>query len=169
MENAVKALLIAAAVLIAVLIISLVMGVFNTGAEQVGNAGDLSEYEIQQFNDKFRKYEGKNKSASEVNALIKTAFYHNSSYIDDQSMRVRVGLNGGGQNNGADKPEGGTWLILREQFTDQNYPQRVKTVSAGHKYYVKAIYDSKTNLIYQIDVETLEYAKTKCTNSKHEH
>jgi type III secretory pathway component EscT len=60
MENATKALLIAAAVLIAVLLISLVMGVLNSGAEQVDNA-DLSEYEIQQFNDKFNKYVEENK------------------------------------------------------------------------------------------------------------
>ena len=65
MENATKALMIAAAVIVAILIISLVMGIFNTGAEQAQNA-NLDEYAIQQHNDKFTKYEGENKSGSEV-------------------------------------------------------------------------------------------------------
>ena len=71
MENATKALLIAAAVLVAILIISLGIGIFNMASEQVYNAGDLSEYQIQQFNEKFTKYEGENKSGSEVNAMLK--------------------------------------------------------------------------------------------------
>ena len=56
MENAVKALLIAAAVLIAILIISLGLVVYNRASETVNSAGDLSEYQIQQFNEKFLKY-----------------------------------------------------------------------------------------------------------------
>ena len=68
MENATKALMIAGAVLIAILIISLGIGIFNSSAEQVENA-DLTEYQIQTFNDKFRKYEGTSKTGAEVNAL----------------------------------------------------------------------------------------------------
>ena len=45
MENATKALLIAAAVLIAILIISLGIVVYNKASEAVTGAGDLSEYE----------------------------------------------------------------------------------------------------------------------------
>ena len=56
MENATKALLIAAAVLVAILIISLGIGIFNMSSEQIDNAGDLTEYQVQTFNDKFRKY-----------------------------------------------------------------------------------------------------------------
>ena len=52
MENAVKALLIAAAVLIAILIISLGLVVYNKASETANNAGDLSEYEIQQHNER---------------------------------------------------------------------------------------------------------------------
>ena len=44
MENATKALMIAAAVIVAILIISLGIGIFNMASEQVDNAGDLSEY-----------------------------------------------------------------------------------------------------------------------------
>ena len=53
MENATKALLIAAAVLVAILIISLGLVVYNMASETVDNAGNLDEYQIQQFNEKF--------------------------------------------------------------------------------------------------------------------
>ena len=51
MENATKALLIAAAVLVAILIISLGLVVYNMAAESVNNNSSLSAQEIQAFND----------------------------------------------------------------------------------------------------------------------
>lgn len=81
MENATKALMIAAAVIVAILIISLVMNIFNIGAEQAENA-NLDEYAIQQHNEKFKKYENTNVSGSEVNALLTTVFTHNNAQPD---------------------------------------------------------------------------------------
>ena len=43
----------------------------SISSEQVDNAGDLSEYQIQRFNEKFYKYVGEDVSAAEVNALVK--------------------------------------------------------------------------------------------------
>lgn len=79
MENATKALLIAAAVLIAILIISLGVVVYQKASEAVNGAGDLSEYEIEQFNAKFTKYQGSNVSGSEVNAMVQTVVNHNNA------------------------------------------------------------------------------------------
>ena len=82
MENAVKALLIAAAVLIAILIITLGLVVYNRASETVNSAGDLSEYQIQRFNEKFLTYEGTNVTGTDVNALLQTAFNHNQNQAD---------------------------------------------------------------------------------------
>jgi len=155
MENAVKALLIAGAVLVTILIISITMGVFNVGAEQIDNAADLSEYEIQSFNDKFEQYVGTNVSGAEVNALIKTAFNHNL-FEDDANRRVRVGLDGGGQGNGQDKANGGKWLIRREQFWDNTngLTTELETVPVGNRYTVDVDYDKNSKLIYQINITT---------------
>lgn len=79
MENATKALLIAAAVLIAILIITLGVVVYQKASETVNGAGDLSEYEIEQFNAKFTKYQGSNVSGSEVNAMVQTVVNHNNA------------------------------------------------------------------------------------------
>ena len=152
MENATKALLIAAAVIVVILIISLGIGIFTMASEQVDNAANLSEYEIQKFNEKFTKYVGEDESAAEVNALVKEAFNHNCIQ-ENASTRVRVGLDGGGNMADGKIPgeNGGVWLIMREQFYED---MQVNKVPAGNRYTVKVKYDSKTKLIYQIDITT---------------
>lgn len=77
MENATKALLIAAAVLVAILIISLGLVVFNMASETVKNSANLSAQEIQSFNEQFTQYQGDNVRGSNVNALLKTALNNN--------------------------------------------------------------------------------------------
>ena len=76
MENATKALLIAAAVLVAILIISLGLVVYNTSAETV-NSANLSQQEVQSANEKFARYNGENKRGSEVNAMLQTVLNAN--------------------------------------------------------------------------------------------
>lgn len=88
MENATKALMIAAAVLVAILVISLGIGIFNNASEQA-NAGNLDEYEVKAFNDKFMKYAGEGIKGSEINALISTAFNHNMAQ-DEEAYTVEV-------------------------------------------------------------------------------
>ena len=68
MENASKALIIAGAILLSILIIALGVFVFNQAKSAVGNTG-LSDQEVAAFNSKFESYEGKQKGSS-VKALI---------------------------------------------------------------------------------------------------
>lgn len=95
MENAVKALLIAAAVLIAILIISLGLVVYNKASETANNAGDLSEYEIQQHNEKFTRYQATSASGADVNAMLTTVFNHNL-LLDNEADMITVTLDVGG-------------------------------------------------------------------------
>ncbi len=80
MENATKALLIAAAVLIAILIISLGIVIYNQASETV-NSVNMSSQEVQAFNDQFLKYDGTGKRGTEVNALLKTVLNNNMSEL----------------------------------------------------------------------------------------
>lgn len=91
MENATKALLIAAAVLIAILIISLGLAVYNKASTATDSA-DLSGAEIQAQNEKFLKYNGNKKRGSEVNALLQTVLSNNLNATEDSA---KVGVNGG--------------------------------------------------------------------------
>lgn len=91
MENATKALLIAAAVLIAILIISLGLVVYNTSAETV-NQANLSQQEVQAANEKFARYNGQNKRGSEVNAMLQTVLNANidATAANETSRQVQV-------------------------------------------------------------------------------
>lgn len=93
MENATKALLIAAAVLIAILIITLGLVVYNNSANTV-NQANLSSQEIQAQNEKFTRYNGTNKRGSEVNSLLQTVLNYNLNTTDDGNKVTVTGKNG---------------------------------------------------------------------------
>ncbi len=100
MENATKALLIAAAVLVAILIISLGLAVYNKASNATDTA-DLTAAEIQAQNEKFVKYEGKSKRGNEVNALLETVMNYN---ITTNSTVVTVdGTGATGAGGGTNK------------------------------------------------------------------
>jgi len=62
MENASKALIIAGAILLAILLISLGILIFNQAQDTVNNSG-MSQAEIAAFNNRFLKYEGTQKGS----------------------------------------------------------------------------------------------------------
>lgn len=131
MENATKALLIAAAVLVAILIISLGLVVYNMAAEAMGNV-NLSEQEIKVHNDKFIQYEGEAERGSQVNALLQTVLTNNLDATDD-GQKVEVVM-------------GSQTLVSKDQTTS---PTKVDT---GATYTVTAIYDSDSKLITKMEV-----------------
>lgn len=92
MENATKALLIAAAVLVAILIISLGLVVFNMASETVKNSANLSAQEIQSFNEQFTQYQGDNVRGSNVNALLKTALNNNITKKQESKTAMMVAV-----------------------------------------------------------------------------
>ena len=87
MENATKALLIAAAVLVAILIISLGLVVYNMAAETIGSV-NLNEQQIAAHNEKFISYEGTKKGTA-VNGMLRTVLTSNMA-AEDESRKVSV-------------------------------------------------------------------------------
>lgn len=93
MENATKALLIAAAILVTIIIISLGLAVVRQGQEAISST-DMSEAEIESYNAKFKSYEGNNVSTADVNALLSQVLSHNQSEAKKgtgRSVTVKVG------------------------------------------------------------------------------
>ena len=78
MENASKALIIAGAILLAILLISLGIMIFNQAQDTVSSSG-MSQAEVQSFNSKFTKYEGDAIRGSQVKSLIQEVRASNSS------------------------------------------------------------------------------------------
>lgn len=97
MENASKALIIAGAILLAILIISLGIMIFGQ-ASGVVDPGAMDEVAVSTFNQKFEQYAGDNVRGANVNALISTVVQNNLTNSGDKSKQVSVTFNGTAKN-----------------------------------------------------------------------
>ena len=88
MENASKALIIAGAILLAILLITLGILVYNQAAGVI-NSNAMSDVEIQQFNQKFLQYEGDRQRGVTVRSLIQTVLANNMS-ADDADRKIEI-------------------------------------------------------------------------------
>lgn len=90
MENATKALLIAAAILIAIVVITLGVFVLGKGSSLVKENSDMSDVEISTYNSKFESYCGKNIRGAQVRQLINAVNQHNRTNKDDASKEIEL-------------------------------------------------------------------------------
>lgn len=86
MENASKALIIAGAILLSILIIALGVFVFNQAKGAVGNI-NLDSQSIETFNGQFLQYQGK-QSGSSVKALVQKVDSYNKTVKDNRYIDV---------------------------------------------------------------------------------
>lgn len=93
MENATKALMIAAGILLAILIISLGIGIFNMADEATAGV-NLSGQEVQAFNQQFDQYNGDGKRGTEVNALLTTVLNSNLKNATEGNSEMMVQVTG---------------------------------------------------------------------------
>ena len=137
MENASKALIIAGAILLAILIISLGIMIYNQASGVVNNNA-MSEVDISTFNQKFTQYEGDYIRGAQVNALLDQVRSNNITYQDDESRQVAIQstLVGGGA---------GTNTVV-------NGTTNVTKAETGRTYKVKCTMDSKTGLVDFIEI-----------------
>lgn len=93
MENASKALIIAGAVLLAILLIGVGMLVFNAANKPISEStGQMDEQTVKMFNSKFTPYIGTNISGSSVKTLLDTVVTSNGA---NPSNTVKVTSTGG--------------------------------------------------------------------------
>jgi hypothetical protein len=88
MENASKALIIAGAILLAILLISLGIMIYNQAANAISNSG-MSDAELTAFNQKFTKYEGKQKGST-IRTLVQEVMSNNNSAQASDETRVSI-------------------------------------------------------------------------------
>ncbi len=137
MENASKALIIAGAILLAILIIGLGMFIYQQAAG-VMQGINMSQEEIQAFNAKFDQYEGNNVRGANVNALLNQIVNNNLS-TDDDSRKIKV-------------TPSGTPAI--EVSTDANGKATKITTKAltGRTYKVEFVKDASSALINEVKI-----------------
>ena len=138
MENASKALIIAGAILLAILIISLGIMIYNQASGVVNNNA-MSEVDISTFNNKFTQYEGTNVRGAQVNALLQQIATNNVTYQDDTTRQVEVSVTATAEWQDGTKPSG--------KFTGKDAYAKAKT---GTTYKVTSEINNNTGLISKI-------------------
>ena len=144
MENASKALIIAGAILLAILIISLGIMVYRQ-ASGVVDSNAMDEVAVSSFNEKFQQYVGDNVRGANVNALINTIVQNNLSNSDDTSKQVKLvgsGLSISGANaNWSTKLPTGTAIKSTSDsgsaLTGRSY--KVQTEADEKSGYIKTV------------------------------
>lgn len=99
MENASKALIIAGAILLAILIIALGVFIFQRAQNSASDLGGLDETKVQSVNQKYENYEGSSVTGSDVRALMTKVRTNNNTYgafpgtdetKDDQNRGIKI-------------------------------------------------------------------------------
>lgn len=134
MENASKALIIAGAILLAILIISLGIYIF-TQASEITKSNNLSEVEILNFNEKFTSFEGDNVRGGEVNSLLNRVVRNNVANQTDDSKQVDVTIDG---------------------TEHKKSTQSISKVPTGKTYTVKCSTNTKTGLVTKVEITTVQ-------------
>ena len=125
MENASKALIIAGAILLAILLISLGIIVFSGARTTIIDNSDMSQQEITTFNNKFTPYEGERVRGSQVNALAQAVLSNNQSAKNNGetetkgiTMNGKVNINSDGTSTSFTRLPAGTFYSVK--FTYKN-------------------------------------------------
>ena len=144
MENASKALIIAGAILLSILLIGLGMMVYSKAKGTLDDTG-IDDVAVQTFNSKFSDYEGTNVSGASVNALLTTIVNNNRTYSgNDTSKQVTVTLTGVTVTAGTDPagkaptttlkvPTGYTYTVTSEADAGRGYINAITIVRNGTK------------------------------------
>ena len=132
MENASKALIIAGAILLSILIISLGIMIFNS-AKEAANTDQLQGVEISSFNEQFTQYEGEKVRGAQINSLISTIRNNNVTNEDRQVKLVFP-------DAGVDKAIGASDSVTK--------------ASTGKVYKVSCAMDPDTGLVNTVTITT---------------
>lgn len=140
MENASKALIIAGAILLSILIIGLGMAIYQQASGAIGNA-NMDPQKIQAYNSEFASYEG-TKFGTQVRALLDIIRSHNLANTDDPSLNV-VAMT----SSAAGVTAAPTELVTAAAINDIK-----KTINAGKTYTVDFGYDANSGFIVAVGI-----------------
>ncbi len=91
MENASKALIIAGAILISILLIAVSMYIYNSSQDTISAAGNsMNQQAKDAYNSKFTSYMGNAKNANDVKALIDNVISSNNENVDQAGKFVQI-------------------------------------------------------------------------------
>ena len=151
MENASKALIIAGAILLSILIIAIGMYIYTSSHNSISEAGSqISEQEKTSFNQQWNTYEGA-QGGNNIKALLQKVIGNCNTNAQEEQRLVDVVCSrpkntGFGQKNiniGVDNIE----------YSIQELTWLRNLIEPRHTYYVQLEYDSKTSLVNKIIIK----------------
>lgn len=103
MENASKALLIAGAILICILLIAIGMYIYNSAQGTIKTAAaQMGQQEKEMYNSMIKKYVGSSKKGSDVKLMIEDVISQNNQYVNESGKFITIYANDiGGFDNTA--------------------------------------------------------------------
>ena len=156
MENASKALIIAGAILLSILIISFGIIVINNVRGNITGA-NVNDTEVQAFNNQFLSYDGK-QSGSNVKALIGRLIANANTYKDEAQKVPSLGSVSHKYNNSSTLYENAYFFPDRELqvYSFNTYIKRLSDIRGAvenkHEYTVTFSFD-QTGLIRLITIK----------------
>ena len=150
MENASKALIIAGAILLSILIIAIGMYIYNSSQNSIQTAGSqISAQEIQSFNQTWEMYEG-TQTGSNVRALISKMSSNAKSNEEEESRLPDL------YYEAKDENSGGNGCTVESTIGDginiQGFNTARTSIEARHTYRVTLVQSSTTSLVSGIIV-----------------
>lgn len=143
MENASKALIIAGAILLSIAIIGIGMFVYNSVSETISSSADMSQEEVDAYNQEFLNYEGV-KNGSQVKQLCNLVRSHNTQ-ATDASQEISL-ITGTASDISAPTATGTTGTTTTEI-------NAIRTgILSGRKYTVSIGMDPATGRVTQVGI-----------------
>lgn len=133
MENASKALIIAGAILLSILIIGLGMLIFNQAKEAI-TGSNLDKEQIEAVNSRYEPYLGDNVKGSKVKTLCTNIKSNNLVADEDETYSITIDFDG------------------KEAVTASDIDAIKTSIGNGKYYTVKAEYSTTTKLIEKITI-----------------
>ena len=172
MENASKALIIAGAILLSILIIAIGMYIYSSAQAQVESSiTNMSTSEIEGFNSTFTSYQGEQTGAN-VKSLINRLVANANTYAEEPAKIPAFSYNTGGgedssKNNKTDITGQAYIVDVENQTADYlNYLSKVsRGLDAKHKYYV-VMTNSTSGILSGITVNYVKSTGTDAGNNE---
>lgn len=149
MENASKALIIAGAILLAIAIIGIGMFVYQSVTGTIQDAANMSDQEVDAYNQEFLNYEGVVKGSA-ARALCDAVRNHNISNRQDASKQIAV------VSGKATDPMSAPKTLDSAGTTSSDINTIKSSLLSGKTYAVTVGYDSTTGLITNVGIEIKE-------------
>ncbi len=137
MENASKALLIAGAILICIVLISVGMMIVSSATDVVDSSSDTTKQQaVQAFNSTFNNYQGTQKGSA-IKTLLETISTSNSTNASGHTISVTITLEAGGASQ--DLGDDSTQITSQAADIVSSAKYKVTVTEKDSEGYVSAI------------------------------